>query len=645
MSSLENLIERRPDIPGADPEVALGHAKKILSLCLHSNTLVLNESRPVKRKRAAAGGNAGGSSRHLPGYVNLSPRLYRRRAIEYISWAGPVDIVCINPSLEDNGIDTELAGDAPTEDERPILALYDPTELRGAIARARTAERIRHNVAQRFSWDIAQPTPQQIKTLLVILELHWQKYLDNPARQENEKNAQLALIVETMLLFGKSIERARRLTLRRAETAAVCEFALLVEGSDTRAMTLLGWRLPVIEPEYQTKLPTDQLQHACPRAKSWFFPDRHGLGKKILDYCRLQQRKPNEMVFTLQANTVTRHFKALVGSSAALESLTPTRIERVLATTVFNQTGDWALAWHVAGDEASRNEPRMFYAAFPLTKLAASLEQALDTTMARIEMKYPSVQDNAADIRHAPLPHIYAGPRFVAEMSSVKRLVEILRHELSRFLPAMAPTAEWVRYHNLYTLYTWLVQSLNSGLRAINDPSEIIEQCRHATHGTAITLSDKETEFRDRARPIKPTTCIGAQIEAYRKHIRVLIETPGLDSRLSSIQASLPLLFSLSDKLAPEILTRAWVEKELAELGFPFPGNFSRAFLRTELVMRLCSPEEVDAFLGHANFGERPFSSHATFDYARHFTSINDGLKSINGELRLAPLDSRLQLI
>jgi hypothetical protein len=58
--------------------------------------------------------------------------------------------------------------------------------------------------------------------------------------------------------------------------------------------------------------------------------------------------------------------------------------------------------------------------------------------------------------------------------------------------------------------------------------------------------------------------------------------------------------------------------------------------------MRGCHPEEVDAFMGHANSGERPFAAHATFDYARHFVSIDDGLRLINRDLRLVPLSSRL---
>jgi hypothetical protein len=644
LASLEDLIEKRPDIPGADPEVALAHTKKIFGLCLNSNRLVMSGAATGSRRRVASGRHGGGSGKHLPGYVNLAPSLYRRHAAENIPWAGPVDLVCINRDLEDHGADAERAGDAPTERERPILALYDPTALKGAIARARTAERIRQSLAQRFSWDLAQPTPQQLESLLGVLQLHWNTYLEDPSRSLHKKNAQLALIVEVMLMFGKSIDGARSLTLRRSDTAAVREFALLIDESDSGGMSVRGWRLPLIEPDYRTALPKGQLPHARLRAKSRSFRDRYELGKRILEYCRLEGRRANNPVFTFQCETVSNHFQALSHSVEALDGLTILRIQRVLETTVFNQTGDWAMAWHVAGDEAKRNEPRMFYAAFPVTAVAAAHDRALDATMIRAGRSDIATGGAPADYRQASPAPLFAGPRFVVEMKSLSRLIANLRNGLGGFLPRKAGIEDRIEYHNLYTLYTWLVQSLNTGLRAVNDPSEIIEQCRRTYTGSpiAVTLADKETEFLDRARPVMPTHCVAEQLDAYRRHARMLADSSDMSRSPSAAEQAIPQLFVLTDARAPRILTRGWIEEALSKLGFPFPGNFSRAFLRTELVMRGCHPEEVDAFMGHANSGERPFAAHATFDYARHFVSIDDGLRLINRDLRLVPLSSRL---
>ena len=101
-------------------------------------------------------------------------------------------------------------------------------------------------------------------------------------------------------------------------------------------------------------------------------------------------------------------------------------------------------------------------------------------------------------------------------------------------------------------------------------------------------------------------------------------------------------LFVLSERKKPVMLTRTWIEHQLDDLGYPLPANFARAFLRTELIARGCPAESVDALLGHASAGERPFAVMASFDYARHFQAVDDAVLSVCRAIQLVPVSSRL---
>lgn len=64
--------------------------------------------------------------------------------------------------------------------------------------------------------------------------------------------------------------------------------------------------------------------------------------------------------------------------------------------------------------------------------------------------------------------------------------------------------------------------------------------------------------------------------------------------------------------------------------------------MRFELSERNVPPEIIDAFLGHANSGESPFSRFSTFDYGQALNVLALVIREIITQLGLEPIESRL---
>ena len=642
VANLARITTERTRVPGVSPNLAIDYPRSLLRLFGPTWEIIKSgvagvTTRPENRLDGIV--VTGRASRHLPGYVNLTPHVRRHRIESPEDWAGAVDVVCLNSEADDETRRAELAGDAPAERERPVLALYDPSELKGAFARARTAERIRTVVAQRFAWDLHQPTAEQLHRLRQATQARWEAFLKEPDSARRQREVQVALMLDTMILFGKDVEGVRSLYLRKANSTAVREFALLVEVGDDGATRLLGWRLPLIEPAYRTILTDEQLQHARPRAQSYVVPDIAGLGERILHYCRVCDRSPPERAFSLRTSTFGELLDELHGETTVPTDLTPLRLQRILETTVFAQTGDWSIAWLVCGDEGRNGETRLYYSGYPVRELQTAYGRAAREILGRIGGPAPRLWVTSADSADPD----YAGARFLAKRESVRGLLNTLRSGMTAFLPGGERTAEWVAYHNLFTLHCWLMQALTTGIRAINDPTEIIDQfCLNSTGAPTVALADKETVFLDRARPVRLPGMLALQLASYRRHAAYIVRALSLGRPLREALKENAPLFVLSERKKPGMLTRGWIEQQLADIGYPFPANFGRAFLRTELIANGCPAESVDALMGHASAGEKPFAAMAAFDYHRHFRATEDANLAVCRDIGLVPVASRL---
>lgn len=200
-------------------------------------------------------------------------------------------------------------------------------------------------------------------------------------------------------------------------------------------------------------------------------------------------------------------------------------------------------------------------------------------------------------------------------------------------------------YHDTFLLYTWLLQSLCTSLRPTSRPNALYAAWNDASDLCSPVwagLADKDNRYFEKARPIRLVPLLETQFEHYRQHFKAVRSRLGLSQRLKAeANDNLPL-FVIAHGNQIEPLRPAWLEDQLHRRFAPLPANFHRAFLRTELLERDCSPEAVDAFMGHANLGESPYARHTTFDYRLFWSCIENALLSLHHELGLEPIPSRL---
>jgi hypothetical protein len=628
---LEVLASKRTAIPGVSASDAQNFISKTSSYLTHvaeelrTGKTLTSPTAPIR-----SGGSGGGKIHH--GFVNINSHVFRSRSKpeEYglEPELGSVDIVFLRN--EENDLEEERSGEAPREHSRPMLALYSPEEFGGAMGRARYAERIKTTAAQRFMWDENQLTDTEISRLKEHLKGIFNQYtiITKPKVKETEL-CQGALLVEVMFCFGVSLESARNLRLRKFDTNPVAEFALLVRPDGNGDDQVFGWRIPGVRPNYQTHAPIEFSVHNRNMVESYVVPDMTGLGERILAFLNRTQRT-HERIFSFEPKTALDNFKSVVSMLADESRFNEGRVTRALGNQVMSQTGDQTLAWCVSGNTLKGNEPRMFYTVYPVQRLVAGYVAGIRKLFGLLP----------CDKNLFP-PHSlgYIGARFVVSSETVRKCLALIKEKLqSKPNPMNFP--EIVRYHNYFTLYTWLVQAFCSALRAINNPSELLEQLE-VTFGVH-SLSDKEGIHRDRARPFFLPQLLRIQLSHYQHHRDYLVNSLGLHDGIQAGLRDQLRLFSLDSRDKPQILTRSWIESELEQLGFALPGNFHRAFLRSELLESGCPSQTVDAFLGHAHKGESPFDAYSSFDYQNFKETLTSYLDPLFQHIGLDPIYSHL---
>ncbi len=617
----------RNEIPDVDPDVALDFVKK-LSSYLSQVAVILITGKDVggtKSAGAHSGGGGGGRTRH--GYVNINSHVYRIRVEPddtQFDGFGSVDVVYLR-SGEDE-LDEERGGDAPMDSASPILTLYSTEQLGAAMGRAKYSERIKTLVAQRFPWNDDQLTSVEVEKLYQGLEGIWKRYAQmNAPRIKDAEFCQGALLLEVMLNFGVSLETARNLRWRKSNTLPIAEFALLEGGGES-----LAWRIPGVSPDYRTDLEEEYVKTNRRMAKSFTVPDLIGLGRKILIF-RNRTSRDHERAFSFEPKTAQANVQAVIKTLGDPGRFTLGRISRVLENQVYAQTGDLTLAWCVCGNIGERNEPRMFYTAYPVQKLVNTYCGAIHGLY---EMETLTPHSNPVKIEE------YIGARFVVRKDIVKHLVSALQKKLKTRV-TLLQWSQVRQHHNTYTIYTWLVQAFSTAIRAINDPSELMDQEETQT-SHLYCLADKETVYNDRARPVFRSELLKKQLTHYRRHREYLVNAFGYQQQTLRQEVGPLRLFYLNDHDEPQSLTRNWIEQQLAHWGTALPGNFHRAYLRTELLASGCPTQVVDAFMGHANRGESPFDHYSSFEYRQFRDSIAGYLDGLLKAIGLMSLPSRV---
>lgn len=638
--------------------------------------------RPRSRFRTGGGGGPGSKVR-IPGFISVAEtQVFIKNpqidATDEDSWPIPTVSFWGPSGQDDNENDTlslEKSGLCPSEDLEPILELVEASEYTAKIHSVQYGYRAREMAAQSYKWDWNQLTTHELKLLWDRLEHNIAAADDNPSNKSVARyNRISALQLKIMLMYGQTFDRAHSLqivwippgdTLTLNDPDEIEELVLFVQGHPNIVAPtdkVLGFGLPALSPIYKTELDEDLSDLSRQAAESLLLPDVSNLGNQLLAFYRSSSTK-DQKVFHIDYPTALKGVKKLL-SSIDNDRITLPRISRTLPSLLTQQTGDASLAWVAFSMKARETEPRLHYTMHSTAHIRKAYARSARTLLRKVS--------------HIPSPHLaevaskdqsHIGCRFVLSFHTLQELITALKERLtsryerdtvlakvddgtmnestfSRNYKDLSNRSEVMQYDRDYLFYTFLLLTISTGTRAIKRPVSLYLEWQAASEpkkGLLSGLWDKETMFFDKSRLINVLPTLAQQFKNYRLHIEFLMRQLGKVMNWKSSARPDQLLITFDDKLRPGRLSPTWIEEQFnIHLGVSVPANFSRAFLRTELLERGIHAELVDAYLGHASEGESPFSKLSTFDYGRYASVLQVAITQLQDELGMEPIESRL---
>ncbi|RKT62936.1 hypothetical protein DFR40_0273 [Azonexus fungiphilus] len=383
-----------------------------------------------------------------------------------------------------------------------------------------------------------------------------------------------------------------------------------------------------------------------PRQAYLLLPAPEILTTPLETLCRLRNRGNTERIFGLEEKTVSTLKSEFFGAFSEKypnHRITTEKIRRQLGEILVHQTNELTVKWLITSDDKGSTEPRMHYTRHDHDSLVAHYMRAAQSLAKKAHQlwKFCDLFPLAPEIRKL-IAECTVGCQFRVETSTLQDLIAALQEELVIRQSELRSLDDIHRYHNAYTLYVWLFQSLTTTMRAICSPDRMLNvkkdwrvQHSHLPAG----LSDKDSDYEERARYVVIPKSLSIQLRHYQKHLAKYLAH-------CLRQSEAPEGFVIWEKHKKSYRVRPlspkWLGEALKAWGCNIPVNFHRAYLRSELIACGCPGEIIDAFMGHANRGELPFLRYSTFDYEKYRQQILGYLESIQTSLGLKAIASHL---
>ena len=535
--------------------------------------------------------------------------------------------VIVNELNDAQKLIRERSGLAPSESRRTVLKLYHVDEIGSKIRSAQLQSLAAEMGNQGLFWDQRFLTSSELREVHSKIRNTVDRYFlgDKSVRDD----AQAALIILIVLHFGVPLEVARTTELGTSTDLEPAD-TFVIQRSDNKSELI--WSLPALSPTYASDMEWDE-SLSRPRADRLKLADHSGVAKLICAYLDLSGRS-SARVFSLEPETANKKIKSLLDSMSD-KRINIHRIRNVIASFVLARQRDPALRWILTWDRAKANQSRMYYTRYD-TPLLERLHSKICRSMQRVLGLNVDVQVPTPSLDN--LLRTSIGARFVLSANTLTELVRTLQECLGT-PPDHGQHAELRKYHNAYVLYTWLVQAMTTTYRCVNDPVDLALAWKQ-DQGLLGSLHDKDTVDLENARLVELHPTLVRQFGHLGQHLTKLQKILG-GAAIDTMAQAHPL-FILSEALRPEEITEGWIEAELAGFGFKIPGNFHRAYLRTELIHRRCPIEVIDCFLGHAGEGESPFGMRSTFDFGLYRAQLPEFLNPILQDAHLCPFMSRV---
>ena len=529
---------------------------------------------------------------------------------------------------------SDLCPDELDEDEEIVLSNFSCTETQkdiGSVARSARAKG-RHVVManQMLPWSYDMLSIGEVAELIRRATAEFLKFDGN----YTDPLAQSLALLQVMLWTGSDLERACALRFVDDDEVsnADCELAICIGKSGRNAM----WRIRAISPDYATEV-----------SSSLDSPDTHGQLRPHADFVwlpdlmncnwfvrRARTGESTRRVFLLPESKYRGRLRKWLADNFPGSRITETKITNFLALRLFREDCDPAVIAAITGREHRLARVRLFYTATDMKYIREQYRQAIASMKVQV---YAALGKDAAPEPEFDLDLLQGGsvgsrlcPTRDSTRGMVRRLIEDIQ-----IASEYSNRSDFIRYHNLYTLYTVLAFGYATTCRAIKTPYQSVDSINPVT-GLG-SLSDKDDENFHKTRLVWIPNFLREHMAHHQRHHDVLKHQVPRNRRAASREPC----FFLDERMVPIAASPKTIEPLLAPY-LQVPANTHRRFIRTELIETGCPNEVVDALMGHWQQGEEPFGKFSSFSFERYVKELQRHLLPLLQDLGFKPLASAL---
>ncbi len=478
---------------------------------------------------------------------------------------------------------------------------------------------------QLLPFSVDEPTAIELSRLLA--------YLDRMiARPADPEEVLFAAMISTIIWASASPKEAGSL-MAYCQPGAEPDADLAIRFSlDEQGRPCLPgvWRLRALQPKYLTVQPGIPGK-VRPRVSHFELPDFGGASRFLIKQLQAPATTadhPSALVALSKGEAVrvfpedAKKYRKLlrvqllkVDSSGRLTAIRLSRI--VFRRMVETSGGDIASAAIATRNDHYLASVRRFYATPTvkhLRRLHADASNCILAELATCGWTPPSL----------PTPQLSqseeaVGSRLCATVPAMRDAFDWLRNTVERQLP-LSDSADLKREfaikHNAYTLWTVWAFCLSVGMRGIRTPYVHPRLIDPETRLVTIADKDNGTDYKRRLSIV--LEAVYCQMKFYDRYLESL-EYLGLPKGTTKMPCY--FLKLRGTQFVPVIVRPATI-KLLSNEFFPFPPNFGRRLIRTELSEQGIAPEYLDAWMGHWFRGEEPFGPYSTFSYSDYIACL-----------------------
>jgi hypothetical protein len=291
----------------------------------------------------------------------------------------------------------------------------------------------------------------------------------------------------------------------------------------------------------------------------------------------------------------------------------------------------------ITGQENTTGKIHLHYTTIDLNTLAQRYHDVTQSLIEKVNLEnYGQACRNKAV--SLPKQEGFVGSRLCPTNSFLHKTIHHLDNHLHyNFLF----NADWRDRHNLFTVYTLMMQGYSTGYREVGNPYIMDEKLFRlkSSNNKEYHLAPITDKGSNKTRIAFLTTSANQQMHEYLFHRKKVIAHLHKSNRKLHKECQGKEFFLLIDNEVQVIRPKHF--KQIIEDFFPLPLNVNRRYIRTRLIEMNNPPEIINIFMGHWTRGSEPFGDFSSLPLLDAFEQISPALEAINQELGWAKIEAK----